>query len=107
MRGVSSADPSDLAFAYRVPANPYAPQPGDWATVVRQTRVRVGDVLELSMRETTAGGEIVSDGTNHRWEVIAVEAIDNLGERAVVHRKGAPKAIWDGALVVRPVKAHR
>jgi len=102
---VPDNDPSPRPnFAYRVPRNVYAPRAGEWSTLVRPDRIRAGDVLDdLSWAEEI--GELVTvRGSPDKWEVIAIEPTGDKGRRAVLHRKLAPDAIWDGALVVRLVR---
>jgi len=99
---VPDSDPSPRAnFAHRVPRNVYAPRAGEWSTLVRPDRIHVGDVLDdLSWAEES--GELISvRGSPDKWEVIAIERTGDEGRRAVLHRKLAPDAIWDGALVLR------
>lgn len=97
-------DPPRRNFAYRVPRNVYAPRAGGWSTLIRPDRLRVGDVLDdLSWAEES--GELVTvRGSLDRWEVIAIEPTGDEGRRAVLHRKLAPDAIWDGTLVLRIVR---
>jgi hypothetical protein len=91
-------------FAYRVPMNPYAPRVGDWATLVRRDRVRVGDVLDERSWTESSGEVRTVGGSPDRWEVAAVELIGNEGTPAPVRRKLAPEAVWAGALVLRLVR---
>lgn len=72
--------------------------------MIRPDRLRVGDVLDdLSWAEES--GELVTvRGSLDRWEVIAIEPTGDEGRRAVLHRKLAPDAIWDGTLVLRIVR---
>jgi hypothetical protein len=93
-------------FAYRIPLNPYDPQADRWATLVQPDRIRVGDRLdELTWTEAT-DEELTTRGSPDEWEVIAVEPTGDEGRSAVLHRKLAPEAIWDGSLVLRLVRGH-
>jgi hypothetical protein len=72
--------------------------------LVRRDRIRVGDLLD-DMSWTEKSGELRTiRGSPDRWEVIAIETTGDEGRRAVLHRKHAPDAIWDGALVLRLVR---
>jgi hypothetical protein len=102
---VPDDDPSPRPdFAYRVPRNVYAPRTGEWSTLARADRICVGDILDdLSWAEES--GELGTvRGSPDKWEVIAIEPTGDEGRRAVLHRKLAPDAIWDGALVLRLVR---
>ena len=96
--------PSRTMFAYRIPQNPYAPCPDEWGTLVRDDRIGVGDLLD-DLPWTEKSGELRTvRASTDRWEVIAIETTGDEGRRAVLHRKLAPVAIWDGALVLRLVR---
>jgi hypothetical protein len=89
-------------FAYRVPLNPSDPRDGEWATLVRPVRLRVGDCVDaLSWAETTNSLHTVR-GSSDQWEVIAIEPSGAEGP-ARLGRKLAQEAIWDGTLVLRLV----
>ena len=90
-------------FAYHVPLNPYEPQSGEWGTLVRRGRIRVGERLN-DLTVTEVSGELRTiHGSSEQWEVIAVEPAEDDGRQAVVRRKLAPDAVWDGTLVLRLV----
>jgi hypothetical protein len=93
-------------FAYRVPRNPYEPRAGELATLIRSDRISVGDRLDDMSWIETVGDLQTLRGSSDEWEVIAVEPTGDEGRRAVVHRKLAPDAIWDGTLVLRLVRRH-
>jgi hypothetical protein len=101
---VSTSNASGSSFAYRVPANPDGGSLEEWAILVQKTRIRPGDVVELSSRETAPDGEVVIGGPAGLWEVIAVEPISDIGRPAASRRKGAGVAIWDGALILRRIE---
>jgi hypothetical protein len=102
---VTNDGPSRPAFAYRVPLNPYAPVAGECSTLIRHERVRLGDRLHLSWTETTGELRTVR-GSSDEWEVVAIESAGDEGrETATISRKNGPRAIWDGALVLRQVRA--
>jgi hypothetical protein len=101
---VSTNEGSGSSFAYRVPTNPEAASPSEWATLVHERRVRPGDVVDLSSSETSPGGEVVIGEASSLWEVVAIEPVSDLGKPAVIRRKGAGEAIWDGALILRRVE---
>jgi hypothetical protein len=90
-------------FAYHVPANPDHPESAEWATLVRRDRVRVGDRLSNLAVSEVSGDVRTIQGSTDQWEVIAVEPVEDDGRRAVVKRKLAPDAVWDGKLVLRRV----
>jgi hypothetical protein len=101
---VPDKDPSLRAnFAYRVPRNVYAPRAGEWSTLVRPDRIRVGDVLDDLSWAEESGELVIVRGSLDEWEVIAIEPTGDEGRPAVLHRKLGPEAIWDGALVLRLV----
>ena len=76
-----------------------------WSTLVRPCRIHVGDILDdLSWGEESGGGVVTVRGSRDRWEVTAIEPTGDEGRRAVLHRKLAPDAIWDGGLVLRLVR---
>jgi hypothetical protein len=92
----------DRAFAYLVPSDPYEPENGMWATLVRRNRIEVGDRIALS-RTTTTPDEISVDPTDVEWEVVAVVTTENDGRPAPVRGHRGPPPIWAGRLVVRRV----
>jgi hypothetical protein len=91
-------------FTYHVPSNPSHPESAEWATLVRRDRIRVGDIPDnLAVSEVSADVRTI-DGSPDQWEVIAVEPTEDDGRRAVVKRKLAPDAVWDGKLVLHLVR---
>lgn len=61
--------------------------------------------MSATSSTTEEDGELVTlRGSRDEWEVIAIEPTGDEGRRAVLHRKLAPDAIWDGALVLRLVR---
>lgn len=91
-------------FAYHVPLNPSDPDSGEWGTLVRKDRIQVGDRLNDLAVSEVIGEERVIHGSPDQWEVLAVEPAEDDGRRAVVKRKLAPDAVWDGKLVLRLVR---
>jgi hypothetical protein len=88
-----------------VPLNPYAPVAGEFSTLVRSERIRVGDRLGLSWTETEGELRTVR-GSPDQWEVVGIETAGDEGRKASIKRgKSGPDAVWDGTLVVR--KARR
>lgn len=69
--------------------------------MVRPDRVSVGELIDLTVHEVV-GEETVVHGSPNAWEVVAIEA-NGEGHTMSVPRKGAPLAVWDGTLVLRPV----
>jgi hypothetical protein len=91
-------------FAYHVSSDPYHPESAEWATLVRRERVRAGDILSNLAVSRVSGDVRTIDGSPDRWEVIAVEPTEDDGRPAVVKRKLASAAVWDGKLVLRLAK---
>jgi hypothetical protein len=94
------------AYAYRVPSNPHN---GEWSTLLRRERVRIGDRVKIPVRETLSASvqscpERVVRDSQHQWEVIAVEAADDDGRVGAVRGFGGPHPVWDGVLVVQQVE---
>jgi hypothetical protein len=104
MVSVANDPPSQCAFAYRVPLNPYAPVAGEFSTLVRTERIQVRDRLHLSWTETEGELRTVR-GSPDEWEVVAIEPAGDEGRKAAIMRgKSGPDAVWDGTLVVRKAR---
>jgi hypothetical protein len=94
-----------MAYAYLVPLDPYFPEDGLHATLVRSTPVRVGDRIALSRAEAMPDGGRSVHGTDHDWEVIAIQATERDGRPAPIRGyRGSGIPIMHGLLVVRPVE---
>lgn len=95
-----------MAYAYLVPLDPYFPEDGLHATLVRSTPVRVGDRIAMSCAEAMPDGGRYHHGTDHEWEVVAIQATKRDGRPAAVRGyQGRGEPIMHGLLVVRRVDA--
>ena len=107
---MSDPAPAGRAYAYHVPLDPYDPRDGQWATLVRIERVRVGDRIDVAVHETVSGSdgscpEVVVSGLSTSGKVTVIEAAEDDGRRAGVRGwRGAAVPIWDGTLVLRRIE---
>lgn len=71
--------------------------------------MQVGDRIHVAVHKTVPSSdgsspEVVISGSQHEWEVAAIEAAEDDGRRAGVRGwRGAAVPIWDGVLVLRRV----
>jgi hypothetical protein len=104
---MSDSAPDARAYAYHVPSNPYDPHEGEWATLIRSERVQVGDRIDVAVQKKVLSSdgsstEVVISGSQHEWEVAAIEAAEDDGRVATVRGwRGSAVPVWDGVLVLR------
>jgi hypothetical protein len=92
------------AYAYHVPLNPYHPLNGQWSTLVRHSRVAVGERINVAVAHTSATGAVSIEGARRKWRVVLVRAAADDGQFAAVRGWMGANPVWAGTLVLRPVE---